>query len=379
MAVRLTVSRDTLADALSVAERAAAARDTLPVLSGVRLVAAEGQLRVCATDLEVGAWLQVPAAVVSPGDRVVEAKLLTALVRRLPGPDVVLYLADDGATVEVQCGSARFSLRSVGSEEFPELPVVSQGWEVHLPGQQLADAVRQTLFCAAPAEQRPVLSGVLVELEGQLLKWVATDGSRLAYREVPLQGPPKALGGAEGSPRVILPARAVAEMERLAQGAGENPVILRLGERLASLEVGEGAVVLTTRLIEGTFPPYRQVFLEDLPTRVRFDRKQMLEAVQRAALLSRRGPAVVFLDIGPEGIRVRAGEADVGQGEEMVAAELEGPGVSTAYQARFLEDLLRAVGAQALELHIGDPGRQGTVRIPGDPGYRYVVMPVRVE
>ena len=377
--MRLTADRDQLAQALAIAERAAAARDTLPVLSGVRLTAAGGFLTVTATDLEVSAAIQLPAEVELNGDRVVDARLLTALVRRLPGTTVQLAMREDGSTLQVESGPARFSLFSMEPQEFPELPRVTDGWRMEVPAPRLRQAIAQTLFAAASSDQRPLLSGVLVEVEGNAARLVATDSSRLAYRELDLDHPPSPVGSPGlFTPRVIVPGKAVAEMQRLCDLAEEGTVVLYIGERLASLELEGGRATLTTRLIDGNFPQYRQVFLEGLPTRVSFDRRQMLEAVQRAALLSRRGPAVVVLDIGPEGIRVTAREADVGHGEELVQAQLEGPPVTSAYQAHFLEDVLRVSDAATLELEIGDPARQGTIRIPGDPGYRYIVMPVRL-
>ena len=377
--MRLSADRDQLAQALAIAERAAAARDTLPVLSGVRLTAGESSLTVTATDLEVSAAIQLAADVELGGDRVVDARLLTALVRRLPGSTVRLAMGEDGSTLQVECGPARFSLLSMGPQEFPELPRVTDGWRLEIAASRLRQAIGQTLFAAASSDQRPLLSGVLVEVEGSTARLVATDSSRLAYRELPLDQPPSPVGSPGlFTPRVIVPGKAVAEMQRLCDLAEDTTVALYLGERLASLELEGGRATLTTRLIDGNFPQYRQVFLEGLPTRVSFDRRQMLEAVQRAALLSRRGPAVVVLDIGSEGIRVNAREADVGHGEELVEAELQGPPVTTAYQAHFLEDVLKVAEAETLELEVGDPTRQGTIRIPGDPGYRYIVMPVRL-
>ena len=377
--MRLTVPREALAQALAVAERAAAARDTLPVLSGIRLTAAEGVLSVTATDLEVSAAVRLSADVAAGGDRVVDARLVTALVRRLPGSEVELSL-EEGSTLQLRSGPARFSLLTTAPDEFPELPRVTEGWRVELAAPRLRQAITQTLFAAASSDQRPLLSGILVEVEGTSARLVATDGSRLAYRELELSAAPQPVGQAGLlPPRLIVPGKALAEMQRLCDMAGEEPVALYLAERLASLEVEQGRATLTTRVIEGSFPHYRQVFLDGLPTRVVFDRRQMLEAVQRASLLSRRGPAVVVLELSEEGIRVRASEAEVGQGEELVAASLEGPGVTTAYQAHFLEELLRVTDAATLELELGDPTRQGTLRVPGDPGYRYVIMPVRLQ
>lgn len=378
--MRVTTDRERLAMALAFAERAAANRESMPVLSGVRLTAAEGELRVTATDLEVTASVRLAADVQVPGDRVVDARLFAALVRRLAGESVSLRLGDDGSALHVESGSARFSLLSTTAEDFPELPRISEGHRLQMSGSVLGEALSQTAFAAAPSDQRPVLSGILLELEGQVLRLVATDGSRLAYREVQLERLPEPVGPAGlFAPRVIVPGRAVSEIQRLCGLAGEDGTVeLLVGQRLVSLEAGGGWARLITRLIEGNFPPYRQVFLEGLPTRVAFDRRGMLDAVQRASVLSRRGPAVVILEMGEEGVVVRAREADVGHGEDRVAARLEGPPATAAYQSHFLEEVLKAFPDEEMVIELGDPGRQATITAPGEPGYRYIVMPVRL-
>ncbi len=372
----VTCARERLATALALAERAAATGENLPVLGGVRLHAAGGRLELAATDLEMSVSAGVEALVEEPGQRVVDARLFSALVRRLQGQDVGLRSGSDGQVFEVRAGGSRFSLVSMAADEFPELPQLADGWRLQLPAGDLARAITQCRFASAVSDQRPVLSGVLLESEEGLLRLVATDSSRLAYREIPIAGLTPFGNAGLFSPRAILPARALEEMRRMCASVDPDiEVSLSLGERLAELEVTTAR--LTTRLIEGNFPPYRQVFLEGLPSRVRFRRPSLLDAVQRVALLSRRGPAVVQISVEEGQVLLRSAVADSGEGEERVEAYAEGPGFTVAYQARFLEEFLKAFDEEEVELELGDPARQGTFRIAGDPGYRYIVMPWR--
>ncbi|HEY8498552.1 MAG TPA: DNA polymerase III subunit beta [Limnochordales bacterium] len=368
--------REQLAAALAMAERAAAVGENLPVLGGVRLQAAPDYLELAATDLEISVAARVAARVEQPGSRVVDARLFSALVRRLEGLEVELRAGSEASTVEVRAEGSRFSLVAMPADDFPELPRLEDGWRVQVPARQLEQAVAQSRFACAASDQRPVLSGVLVEVEGSQLRLVATDSSRLAYREV--EGIEASPFGNPGlfAPRVIVPARALDEVRRICAGLDADAVVtLALGERLALLEAP--SATLATRLIEGHFPPYRQVFLDGLPSRVRFRRQSLLDAVQRVALLSRRGPAVVQIQVEDGQVLLRSAVPDAGEGEERVEAVAEGPGFTVAYQARFLEDVLKAFGAEEVELELGDPARQGTFRIAGDPGYRYIVMPWR--
>ena len=373
----LVCSREDLATALTLAERAAAVRENVPVLGGVRIQASGGRFELCATDLEMSVTAWGNASVEQEGARVVDARLFSGLVRRLSSDQVNLRTATDGRTLEVRAGGARFSLVSMPADEFPELPELTDGWRITLPAGRLERAVAQTRFAAATSDQRPVLSGILVEVEGLQLRLVATDSSRLSYREVQADAAEPFGNPGLFPPKAVLPARALEEMQRICGTLeDETPVSLSIGERLATLEAPSARLV--TRLVEGSFPPYRQVFLDGLPRRVRFKRQSLLEAVQRAALLSRRGPAVVQIQVEEGRVVLRSTEADVGEGEEEVEATAEGPDFVVAYQARFLEDVLKAFDADELELELGDPGRQGTIRIPGDDGYRYIVMPVRL-
>ncbi|WP_324716394.1 DNA polymerase III subunit beta [Carboxydochorda subterranea] len=375
--MEITCARQQLADALAIVERAAATRENVPVLNGILVEASPSGMSLRATDLELSIAAFVEGQPTEQGARVVDARLFSSLVRRLSGEMVRIATVSGGTSVVVESGGARFSLVSVDSQEFPAFPELADGWRVVMGAQALYRAIAQSRFAAASSDQRPVLSGVLVEVEGESLRLVATDSSRLAYREVSVDRTESFGNVGLFAPRVILPVRALEEMQRVCSALdGGESVALELGERLAVLR--SGAVVLVSRLIEGTFPPYRQVFVENLPNRVRFRRLELLEAVQRAALLSRRGPAVVQLSAGDGRLVVKSKEQDVAQGEEVLEASTEGEAFEAAYQVRFLEDVLKAFDTEEMAIEVGDPSRQATVRVPGDGGYRYVLMPVRL-
>lgn len=375
--MHLICVREELALALALAERGAAARENVPVLSGVLISAGEGRAELRTTDLEMSISASVNARVEEAGARVVDARLFSGLVRRLGAGEVEIRTAGDGRTVEIQSGGARFSLVSMPADDFPDFPELNDGWRIRVPAGVLESAIGQSRFAAASSDQRPVLSGVLLEVEGTQVRLVATDSSRLSYRGLSAEKVEPLGNPGLFSPRAILPARALEEMQRICGSLpAESAVEMQVGERLAALRSPSAALI--TRLIEGNFPPYQQVFLEDLPRRVRFKRQPLLEAIQRAALLSRRGPAVVQIQVEDGEVVLRSTEADVGEGEESVEAAVEGPPFQVAYQARFLEDVLKAFDSEEILLELGDPTRQGTVKVPGDAGYRYIVMPVRL-
>lgn len=375
----VAASRQQLAETLALVERAAATRENVPILSGV-LIQADGQtVSLRATDLELTVSGAVVAEVMAPGARVVDARILSSLMRRLGGETVRLRLDGEKTTLTVESGGSRFSLVSSGPEEFPELTAVRDGWRIAVPAARLSQAIEQVHYAAAGSDQRPVLSGVLLEVEKQTLRLVATDGSRLAFRELEVDASEPVGDAGLFTPRVIVPVRSVDEIQRICSASNPSAsVSVTLSERLAALEAP--AATLVTRLIEGSFPPYRQVFVENPERRFTFPCRPVLEALQRVELLSRRGPAVVRLEARDDGLlMIRSTEADVGQGEEVVEVRLEGAPFEASYQVRFLEDVLKAFGGEEMIMELGSPDRQAMLGVPGDPGFRYIIMPVRLS
>lgn len=371
-------NREELSKALKVLERATARRENLPVLNGVLIDARNpGTLALTATDLEIGVRTTLPATGDGGWVRVVDARLLSGLVGRLGGESVELTASERHVTVAAD--GARFQLASIpnAADEFPALPDPENPATISINAATLSTALRRVVYAASDSDQRPVLSGVLFEVSGDTLVLVATDNSRLAYDEIRANAPADRI---DGSGRAIIPANAVQEMIRVLESVpGSLTVILRVAERISSLSAGPYRV--TMRGIEGTFPPYRQVFVDDPPHVVGFERRPLLDAIGRLALLSRRGPAVVIFEPADEPgmVTLRSAEADVGEGVETLRT-VDGPwpaGMRVAYQARFVEEFLRAVESDVVRYAFADPTRQSQWTVAGS-GYRYIVMPVRL-
>ncbi|MEW6048849.1 MAG: DNA polymerase III subunit beta [Bacillota bacterium] len=374
----MQIERKVFHSALRIVEAATAKRENVPVLNGVLLDARNpGNLVVAATDLKLG----IRATLHAEGDggwaRVVDARLLVGLTGKLPAETVTLEPTDK--QIRVISAGARFNLASMDAEDFPELPSPEARATVRLTAGILGGVLGRVAFAAAESDKRPVLSGVYVEVGPSALTLAATDSSRLATETIPLDGP---TGVADGSSvSAIVPRRSVEEAARILGAISPGAeVVMDVGERLIAVQAG--AYTLTTRLIEGMFPPFRQVLLSDPAHRVGFERRTLLDAVSRLSLLSRRGPAVVMFEPADEPGRVvlRAIEADVGEGVETLRT-VGAPwpeGLRPAYQARFLEEFLRAVESETVEYAVSDPARQSQWSVAGSD-YRYVVMPVRLD
>ena len=375
--MELLLDHERFSAAVALVERVVSSRDTIPALTGILVEAEEGEtpgVRLTASDLEMGVTTRIEAEIRSPGKVLLPGRLLSSIVRRLPGGDVRLAL-DGSGVVQLTSGNSRFQIRTMDAGDFPALPRVEEGpWQVD--ARVLREGLERTEFAASPEESRPVLSGVLVEVEPGRFRAVATDSSRLAFYEVPLVVPEDGDTSWPGKPlHVLVPGRSLGELKRLLGGL-EEPVTLRISEHHVSFQTS--TFLFFSRLIEGVFPDYRRVFPKDQAVTFTVDRLALLEALERVALVSRKGPAVVRVQVDGENLQLESHGAEAGQASESLALEeVRGAG-RTAYQVRYLTEVLRVLSSQQVRLAFSEGDHPGTVEPAGEEGYTYVVMPVRL-
>lgn len=349
-------------------DRAISNNDVEPLLSGI-LVEVEGdRVRLVATDREIGVERTVPAQVTQPGRWVVDGKLFSGIVRKLPADEVIWRMQGEGQAV-VESGRARFTLQTRSAEDFPELtPMPEEYWRISQ--SDLRSMIRQTVFATAREESRPLLTGVLIEIEGDQIAFAATDANRLALRKGRL------LQGGQKSAAAVVPAKSLNEVLRLLSGDAESVVDFGIQGNEIIFSLPEMKFV--SRLIEGQFPDYRRVFPAQLPVRFRIERNAFLDAVDRASLVTRNGTPFVRLSVSNNSLAVTASEAEVGQAHEEIPVEQDGEDLEMSYQARFLMDVLRVIEQDYVEVHMGKDLMPAVIHGVDDDAYRYVVMPVRV-
>jgi len=365
--MRLRCERDVLVETLTTAGRAVATRGgALPVLSGVSLTLAGDELQAVGTDLDL--TIQVGATVAGLGDgvAVVPARLAADIVRALEPGAVTVEGAED--EVRITSGRSQFAVRMLPAADFPRLPATT-GEVVTLPAEGLAEALRQVVRAASSEDSRPILTGVLLAAEEGSLRLVATDSYRLAMRDMAGTDVLR-----EGQ-KVLVPSRALAELQRLLSGAAGD-VQLRLGEHDAAFEVGR--VRLTTRLIEGEFPNYRQLIPATSSNRLIVGKEPLLDAVRRVKLLVRDTTTPVRIALRAEGIELSVVSQEVGHASEDVDAKYEGTEMTVAFNPAYLIDGVEAVVGDEVLLETVDALKPATVRAGEADGYLYLLMPVRV-
>jgi DNA polymerase-3 subunit beta len=364
--VKFRSERDVLLEALGTAARAAATRGgALPALSGVRLEVVDDTLHLAGSDLDLTVQVQTAVAGIEPGVCVVPARLATDIVRAVEPGSVTV--AVEGSEAVISAGRSQFAVRILPAEEFLRLPEPAAE-AVTLDAGELARALHQVVPAASHDDARPILTGVLLAAESGGLRLVATDSYRLALCDLPGTS---LLG--EGQ-HVLVPSRALGELTRVLSGADQ--VRLRLGADEASFEVGK--VRVTTRLIEGEFPNYRQLIPASYPNRLVIGREPLLDAVRRVKLLAREATPV-RLALKADGLELTAVTQDVGQAREDVDAKYEGTEMVVAFNPEFLIDGLEATIGDHVALETLDALKPATIRATEGSDFLYLLMPVRVS
>ena len=337
----------------------------MPALTGVRFEVAGQRLHLAGTDLDVTIQVEIDVAGGEDGVCVIPARLANDIVRGLDPGSVQVEVDENEA--RISAGPTHYAVRVLPPEEFLRLPDPT-GDAVTLAASDFADALRQVVPAASKDEARPILTGVLMAAEGGGLRLVATDSYRLAVRDLPGTS---ILG--EGQ-KVLVPSRALAELNRLLTGADQ--VTLRLASDEASFAVGDAR--LTTRLIEGEFPNYRQLIPDSYPNRVIVAKEQFLGAIRRVKLLA-KDATPVRLTLRPDGIELVAVTQDVGQAREDLDAKYEGAEMVVAFNPEFLIDGVEAITGDEVQLDTLDALKPATVRSTENPNFLYLLMPVRVS
>lgn len=361
--MKLVCSKEELSKGLQTVLRSVGARAGIPALSGVLIELTDTDLTLTTTDLELTTRAKL-GLTGEAGKVLLPARLVSEIVRSLPSDDV--ELVTDNGTVRVAGGRAKFEIRSLPPEEFPRVETAAQTRTIAVKGDLLAKALSQVALAASRDETRPVLTGVLFEGEGSELRIVATDSYRLAVRTIEVEGVQDV--------RLLVPARAVVEVARLAGGLPEVQI------EIASAQIGFhlGDVLIQSRLIEGEFPAYSQLLPENQPHQLRIAKGEFIEAVKRVALLA-QDATPVFLELSETSIALSCHAQGLGEGGQEVEGSYTGDEIRVAFNPAYLEAGVAATESDDVVVDFTDQQRPALVHAPDDKGFRYLLMPIRVS
>jgi len=375
--VELTIDNKALTDAVSWAAHSLAARPSVPVLAGLRLLADDAQLTVSGLNYQAVTSASAKADIAAPGTAVVAGRLLSDIVKALPDGPVHLTLSD--AVLQVVGGPYRYHLQPMSPEDYPTAPDVPQ-ISGHVPGPLLATAVGQVAVAAGRDEALASLTGIHLEAEGERLRLVATDRYRLAVCEIPWR--PIA---ATPHTSILVPAKALAPLMRVL-GTSEQ-VALALprdtaqGQGLLGVHTSDRTAVL--RLLDGEFIAYERIFPAQYAGHAVFQTAALIDAVKRIALVADRSTPVRLV-FGDDQITVQAGALEVARAQVTLDARHPAQGMTLAFNPEFLLDGLAALGSAYARVDYTQPAKPAVLTALTAPdaekqhGYRYLVIPVRV-
>ena len=363
--MKLTCARNELVAKLGVVSRALTSRSAVQILSGVFLRAENGELQLAATDMELSLRTSLEAQIESEGAVVVQGRLLVELARLLPEDEVQIEYRPEEGIVEVTCGTASYRLHTYSAEDFPRLPEVEAAPLHMVDGEALLATVAQVSRAASRDESRPVLTGILVQFEGEKLVMAATDSYRLSVKETRLSSVAPSL-------EAIIPARALTELGRVA--AGEEELEIGVHENQVVFRIGD--VVLTTRRIDGQFVNVKQLIPETFEHVVAMPRAELLDVVRRISVMAQRN-SPLRLRFADGELRVSARTQDVGEATETMPVSFTGDELEIGFNAEFLRDGIESVQTDEVQLKLISPLRPGLIQGEGDD-FSYLIMPIRL-
>jgi DNA polymerase-3 subunit beta len=372
--MKVTVERAALLKSIGHVHRVVERRNTIPILANLLIRAEKGKLGLKATDLDLEVVETIPADVAPAGSTTVPAHMIYDIVRKLPeGSQIVLDSSGDRASLTIRAGRSRFSLQTLPESDFPDLAAGEMTHKFSLPAKDLKRLIDKTQFAISTEETRYYLNGIYLHVatsgKVQRLRAVATDGHRLA--QVELDAPK----GAEGMPGIIVPRKTVGEVQRLIEDP-DAEVAIELSQTKIRFSIGE--VVLTSKLIDGTFPDYGRVIPAGNDKTLVVDKPEFEAAVDRVSTVSSERGRAVKLALAAGKLILTVTNPDSGSATEELEVEYDAEPLDIGFNSRYLLDIAAQIEGEVAVLKLADPGSPTLIQDKDSAGALYVLMPMRV-
>ena len=376
--MKISGLQENLAKGLSIVGRAVAIRSTLPQASHVLLSSDEGRLKLVATNLEIATSCWIGAQVEEEGAITVPARLLTDFVTSLPNDRIDMAVAPRARQLHITCARNEATIAGMDAADFPPVPSVDDGLSLKLDPKALRRAISQVEFAAAADDTRPVLTGIHTLVEDRELTLAAADGFRLAVHKLALdQEVPERV-------EVIIPARALREMERLIADE-EEPLEMAFNAARSQALFRLKTVEMVATLVQGTFPNYSQLIPQAYTSRAVIDMRQFLQESRIAAIFARDGAGIIRLqlepgeEMAPGKMTISARAEEIGEHRGEMDVTMEGELSKIALNSKYLQDVLQVLDCTQVALETSSPSSPGVIRPIGTEDYVHVVMPMFVQ
>jgi len=375
--MKVRIGRDELLTGLQRVQGVVEKRNTMPILSNILLEAKQDGAEIVATDLELGMRGLYKATVLKTGGVTVSARKLFEIIKELPSGEIELTAGDNNWTI-IQAGKSQFKVVGLPSSDYPALPAIEREGLTPLSGDGLLELIRKTLFAAGDNDARYILNGLLVTLvvtdKKTALRLVGTDGHRLAVAE---QEVGKA--GSKGGPqeiKAIIPKKAAQEMRRLLEEGEDGEPLIGFTKNLMIFR--KSGLLLTSRLMEGNYPNYQQVIPKESGKKISVNRVELESSLRRVSVLSKDKASAVKVSFAPGKIILFSSSPDYGEATEELSARYEGEALNTGFNARYLLDVCSVMDGETISLQMETPLSPCLIQEPESPGFKCVVMPIKI-
>lgn len=366
--MKLVLNKDVIIDGLQKVQSIVGSRTTLPILYNVMLKADKEGLTLSATDLEVSVRTQVEAKVVRAGATTLPARRVFSIFRELPANEIEIDV-DDKDVATIRAGQSVFKIIGISEDEFPPMPKFQGGRQYTIEQATLRRMLACTHFAASADESRYILNGVLMSFRGGKLTTVATDGRRMAHYEQEVEF----LKDAEGE--YVIPSKAINELLKTLQAEGTGTVKFHVTENQAAFEFDR--MLIVTKLLEGTYPNFKQVIPGHCEERVALERESLMEAIRRVALLVSDKSNSVTLTFSKNKLLISAVSPEIGEATESMPVKYGGKEMSVSFNPTFILDPLRNLDDDEVSMELSDDLSPGVLK--NSRPFLYVLMPMRVK
>jgi len=375
--MKVSVLQENLAQGLNVVSRAVSARSTYPILANVLISAEDGRLKLSATDRELGITAWIRAKIEEAGATTVPARTLIDLVTTFPNETIQMELVVRTQTLQLRAGRSNAEIKGIDAQEFPPMPEPDKAAGIELTAADFKEMIQQVVFAASRDDARPVLTGVLITVEGKTMTMAAADGFRLSVRKAELKS------AVEQPLRAIVPARALNELARIAADDKEQVHMM--------LPPGRGQVVfslkdaeLRCQLVEGAFPEYQQIIPDGHKTRTIVSAEAFLKAAKQAEIFARESSHIARLEIkpgdgkAPGTMEISAQSEETGSNDSKMDATVEGVPILIAFNVRFLREALDVMKSSDVALETTAAAAPGVMHPVGNEDFLHVIMPMHL-
>lgn len=365
--MHILCKQELLLNSINTAIKACSTKTTMPILQCILIKAYNNQVTLVGYNLELGIESTVDAEVIEEGSIALEAKIFSEIIRKMPNEMVELSTSTNQMT-KIICEECKFSILGQVGESFPDLPIVKKSIPYTLPQHTLKEMIRQTIFSVALEESRPMLTGEMLQVKEGYFRMISFDGYRISYRQITLPTEYE-------TQEVIVPGRTLNEVSKILSSDETHMMNLYFEDNNVLFDLGECKVV--SRLVEGEFLKYEQVFSADYATYIEVDCKKFLRSIERAALISREGKRPIKLEIDADNLIITS-KAELGTVHEKIDIELKGNEISIGFNPKFLIEALKCIDDERICLHFISPLAPCTINPIHGTHYKYLILPVRL-